>query len=84
MEVSLAGLKCICGKSLNHEPNHAICAACGLVKLEISRHLAQISAIRSGRSKGTVHTVKTITKNLKILTCEVFSSTISKISKRQK
>lgn len=31
MELQLAGLKCICGKPLGHDPNHAICAACGLV-----------------------------------------------------
>lgn len=31
MQLPLAGLKCICGKPLGHDPNHAICAACGMV-----------------------------------------------------
>jgi hypothetical protein len=33
MELPLNGLKCICGKPLGHENDHAICAACGLVSL---------------------------------------------------
>ena len=35
MELPLAGLKCICGKPLGHEADHSICAACGLVLLDI-------------------------------------------------
>ena len=31
MIVPINGLKCICGTPLGNDPDHAICAACGLV-----------------------------------------------------
>ena len=33
MELPLSNLKCTCGKLLGNDPNHAICAACGLVRM---------------------------------------------------
>ena len=66
MMLPLADLKCICGKPLNHQPNHAICAACGLVLLVIGRLLAPSIATRSGRRQATVPTIKITTKNPRI------------------
>lgn len=31
MYLPLNGIKCTCGKPLGHEPDHAICSACGMV-----------------------------------------------------
>lgn len=49
-KLNLHGVKCICGKPLIfHHPNHAICAACGLVTIYLLRRPARTSAIISGK-----------------------------------
>lgn len=68
MELPLNGLKCTCGKPLGHEPDHAICAACGMVNINKIRHHVRLNAINSGKIKGNVHITSTIIKNLRILT----------------
>lgn len=82
MELPLNGLNCICGKPLGHEPEHAICAACGLVPLSARRPPARTSATTNGRSRATAPTTSTITKSPRISTCAASSSATSRTSRR--
>lgn len=65
MMLPLQNLKCICGKRLGHENDHAICAACGLVTHLSLRPPAHPHATISGSFKETALIIKTTMKNLK-------------------
>jgi hypothetical protein len=62
MKVNLSGIKCICGTELQmHNFNHAMCVACGMVKISLCSFLARMSAIMSGKRKATAPITLTFT-----------------------
>ncbi len=81
MELPLQGITCICGQPLGHQPEHSICAACGLVPLALGRRRARTSATGSGRGRATAPATSTTTTRPTPSTCAASSSATSTTSR---